>query len=163
MRMYWTRAKLCRVARFGKIRCALRWRHESPHRLAFRNPIKEQSHFARPGGPPALKRELESRKPGQRVQVEVRNQRELEEALADGAEAILLDNMSPQQVNQSVESHSKCHAGTDGTLDLLPKPAEAFSLKISAHSRKRAWTFISVGALTHSAKAADISMSITAE
>ena len=44
-----------------------------------------------------------ARKTGQRVQVEVRNQRELEDALEGGAEAILLDNMTPAQVKASVE------------------------------------------------------------
>src|SRR6266568_4598637 len=51
----------------------------------------------------ALTNALERRQKGQRVQVEVRSVRELEEALECGAEAILLDNMTPAQVEASVE------------------------------------------------------------
>src|ERR1700722_6484023 len=51
----------------------------------------------------ALTRALENRKHHQRVQVEVRTAQELEEALEYGAEAILLDNMTPEKVRQSVE------------------------------------------------------------
>ena len=53
--------------------------------------------------PTVLKRALERRSLRQRVQVEVRNAQELEEALAHGAEAILLDNMTPAEVRSSVD------------------------------------------------------------
>src|SRR5580698_11499207 len=46
----------------------------------------------------ALTRALQQRKFGQRIQVEVRSRQELEDALAYGAEAILLDNMMPDEV-----------------------------------------------------------------
>ena len=56
----------------------------------------KNNHIALGGGMAAvLTRALEQRKPGQRVQVEVRTPQELDEALAHGAEAILLDNMTP--------------------------------------------------------------------
>src|SRR5580658_7711593 len=51
----------------------------------------------------ALTRAIENRKHNQRIQVEVRTLQELEEALESGAEANLLDNMTPDQVRQSVE------------------------------------------------------------
>ncbi len=41
------------------------------------------------------------------MQVEVRNQQELEEALEYGAEAILLDNMTPKEVKRAVERIQK--------------------------------------------------------
>ena len=64
----------------------------------------KNNHIALGGGIAAvLKRALEQRQPGQRVQVEVRNAQELDEALAHGAEAILLDNMTPKEVKRSVE------------------------------------------------------------
>ena len=121
----------------------------------------KNNHIALGGGlPSVLKRAIESRKPGQRVQVEVRSQRELEEALADGAEAILLDNMSPQQVKQSVAIvRNATQAGrwipTEASGGIQLDNIRAFA--------ETGVDFISVGALTHSAKAADISMSITAE
>src|SRR5580698_2295806 len=68
----------------------------------------KNNHIALGGGIAAvLKRALEQRKHAQRVQVEVRNARELEEAIAHGAEAILLDNMSPTQVRSAVERVKK--------------------------------------------------------
>jgi len=114
------------------------------------------------GLPAVLKRALEKRKPGQRVQVEVRSMRELEEALADGAEAILLDNMSPLQVKQSVERIRQEAQGQTGRW--IPTEASGgIQLDNIRAFAETGVDFISVGALTHSAKAADISMSITAE
>src|SRR5579863_2203864 len=56
----------------------------------------KNNHIALGGGlKRVLARALESRKPGQRVQIEVRTAQELEDALAGGAEALLLDNMTP--------------------------------------------------------------------
>lgn len=123
----------------------------------------KNNHIALGGGLPAvLKRAIESRKPGQRVQVEVRNQSELEEALADGAEAILLDNMSPQQVKQSVGIIRNATQGQAGRW--IPTEASGgINLDNIRAFAETGVDFISVGALTHSAKAADISMSITAE
>ena len=123
----------------------------------------KNNHIALGGGlPVVLKRAIECRKPGQRVQVEVRNQRELEEALADGAEAILLDNMSPQQVKQSVGIIRNATQGQAGRW--IPTEASGgINLDNIRAFAETGVDFISVGALTHSAKAADISMSITAE
>jgi len=118
----------------------------------------KNNHIALGGGlAKVLARALESRKPGQRVQIEVRNARELDEALAGGAEAILFDNMTPAQVKQSVERIKR-----EGRWI----PTEASGGIVLENIRAYAETgvdFISVGALTHSAKAADISMAITAE
>ena len=91
------------------------------------------------------------------MQVEVRTQKELEEALEVGAEAILLDNMTPAQVRTAVERIQNeprwipIEASGGIVLDNIRAYADAGA------------DFISVGALTHSAKAADISMSISAE
>jgi nicotinate-nucleotide pyrophosphorylase (carboxylating) len=119
----------------------------------------KNNHIALGGGVAAvLKRALEQRKPGQRVQVEVRNARELEEALAHGAEAILLDNMSPAEVRRSIERIKK-EAGrwipTEASGGIQFENIRAYA--------ETGVDFISVGALTHSARAADISMTITAE
>ena len=76
----------------------------------------KNNHIALGGGIAAvLKRALEQRKPGQRVQVEVRTPQELEEALAHGAEAILLDNMSPAEVRTLHRAHQA--AATARPLD----------------------------------------------
>ena len=109
-----------------------------------------------------LKKALEKRRKGQRVQVEVRSQQELGQALENGAEAILLDNMTPAEVAQSVARVKEATAGDPARWI----PTEASGGIVLGNIRAYAETgvdFISVGALTHSAKAADISMRIAAE
>jgi nicotinate-nucleotide pyrophosphorylase (carboxylating) len=127
----------------------------------------KNNHIALGGGlRAALTRALENRKHNQRIQVEVRTAQELEEALEYGAEAILLDNMTPEQVRQCVVRIKQAIASQPGA-DSEPRriPTEASGGIDLEHIRAYAETgvdFISVGALTHSAKAADISMRIVA-
>jgi nicotinate-nucleotide pyrophosphorylase (carboxylating) len=134
----------------------------------------KNNHIALGGGIAAvLTRALKQRQPGQRVQVEVRNMQELDEALAHGAEAILLDNMTPKEVKRSVERIKlsppvPSQPGASQTGSGQPArwiPTEASGGIVLDNIRAYAETgvdFISVGALTHSARAADISMSISA-
>ena len=113
-----------------------------------------------------LTRALKNRRLHQRVQIEVRSTQELEDALEAGAEAILLDNMSPDQVRRSVERIRLAAPGRAEMDKAHWIPIEASGgitlEKIRAYAEAGV-DFISVGALTHSAKAADISMRIVAE
>jgi nicotinate-nucleotide pyrophosphorylase (carboxylating) len=129
------------------------------HRLDLASGILiKNNHIALGGGlRTALANALERRKSGQRVQAEVRSMGELEEALEGGAEALLLDNMTPEQVKACVNR-------VKGESRWIP--TEASGGIVLENIRQFAETgvdFISVGALTHSARAADISMTITAE
>lgn len=129
------------------------------HRLDLSSGILiKNNHISLGGGlKTALKNALERRKSGQRVQAEVRSMAELEEALSDGAEALLLDNMTPEQVKTCVERVRQ---------ESRWIPLEASGGIVLENIRPFAETgvdFISVGALTHSARAADISMTIMAE
>lgn len=129
------------------------------HRLDLASGILiKNNHISLGGGlRTAVQNALEKRQPGNRVQVEVRTQQELEDALEVGAEAILLDNMTPAQIKTAVDRIRQenrwipIEASGGITLENVRAYAEAGP------------DFISVGALTHSAKAADISMSIVAE
>jgi nicotinate-nucleotide pyrophosphorylase (carboxylating) len=137
------------------------------HRLDLASGVLiKNNHISLGGGLPAvLARALEKRKKGQRVQVEARSARELEEALKYGAEAILLDNMTPAEVKRSVDRIKKAGRATEGS-EPRSIPTEASGGIVLENIRAYAESgvdFISVGALTHSAKAADISMRITAE
>jgi len=133
----------------------------------------KSSHIALGGGIEAvLSRALARRRPPQRVQIEVRTAQELEEALAHGAEAILLDNMTPAEVRRSVERIKIVAAGTVAAGSVTAAepgrwiPTEASGGIVLDNVRAYAETgvdFISVGALTHSARAANISMTIAAE
>jgi nicotinate-nucleotide pyrophosphorylase (carboxylating) len=116
----------------------------------------KNNHISLGGGLPAvLARALAGRKPGQLVQVEVRTQAELTQAIVGNADSILLDNMSVADVKKSVKLIRKN----------LPKATiEAsgnINLKTVAGYAKTGVDFISVGALTHSATAVDLSMKIT--
>lgn len=105
----------------------------------------------------ALANALQRRQSGQRVQVEVRTPHELEDALEGGAEAVLLDNMSPAEVKNAVDriKAEKRWIPTEASGGIVLENIRAYA--------ETGVDFISVGALTHSAKAADISMSIAAE
>jgi nicotinate-nucleotide pyrophosphorylase (carboxylating) len=129
------------------------------HRLDLASGILiKNNHIALGGGlRTALTHALERRKPGQRVQIEVRTMAELNEALECGAEAILLDNMTPAQVKDAVDRIriEKRWIPTEASGGIVIENIRAYA--------EAGVDFISVGALTHSAKAADISMAITAE
>ena len=104
-----------------------------------------------------LAKAIENRKPGQKIQIEVRDMVELQAALDGGADSILLDNMTPAQVKASVKIIRKKDAKI---------PIEASGGITLENIRKYAATgvnFVSAGALTHSAVAVDLSMRITSE
>ncbi len=129
------------------------------HRLDLSSGILiKNNHIALGGGlRTAITHALERRQKGQRVQVEVRHRGELDEALECGAEAMLLDNMTPAQVKDAVDRIRE-----EKTLDSHEASGGIVLENIRAYAETGV-DFISVGALTHSAKAADISMSIAAE
>ncbi len=86
-----------------------------------------------------------------KVEVEVKNLQEVEEALTSGADVIMLDNMTNEDMKKAV-------AIVNGKV-----PLEASGNVTLANVRKIAETgvdFISVGALTHSVPASDISLKI---
>ena len=134
------------------------------HRLDLASGILiKNNHISLGGGlPSALKRALEHRQKGQRVQVEVRTPQELEDALQFGAEALLLDNMTPEEVKRSVD-RVKEHTGAKKERWIPTEASGGIMLENIRAYAETGVDFISVGALTHSAKAADISMRIVAE
>ncbi len=89
--------------------------------------------------------------PDLEVEVEVDSLDELAEAVATGAEYILLDNMSDEMMAEAVRfvnGRSKLEASGGITLARIPSAAAS------------SVDFISAGALTHSVKSCDISMDI---
>ena len=126
------------------------------HRLDLSDGVLiKNNHIAAAGGiAPALERAHRNRRGEQVIEMEVRSLAELEEALTHGAEAVLLDNMTPEQVQRAVDRVSR--------LD-RPVPLEAsggITLENVRAYAEAGVSFISVGALTHSVSAADISMRI---
>ena len=130
------------------------------HRLDLSDGVLiKNNHIALAGGiVHALERAHRNRRGAQPIEVEVRSLEELEQALAGGAEAILLDNMSPEDVRRAVE---RC-------AQLESRTAAVFRWNVRAESRLenvRAYAetgvdFISVGLLTHSPQAVDMSLRV---
>jgi nicotinate-nucleotide pyrophosphorylase (carboxylating) len=114
--------------------------------------IKE-NHLACSGGiGRAVERVKEANARGLEVEVETTNLQEVRDALAAGVDRIMLDNMPVKQVRDAV----RLIAGGD------PRPeTEASGGVTLANVRELAETgvdYISVGALTHSAPALDLSL-----
>jgi nicotinate-nucleotide pyrophosphorylase (carboxylating) len=87
------------------------------------------------------------------LEVEVRDRAEIEQALAAGARRLLLDNMDVAELRAAVRlvaGRAKLEASGGMTLQRLREVAET------------GVDFISVGALTHSAPAIDLSMMLQA-
>ena len=86
-----------------------------------------------------------------KLEVETRNLDEVKEALAAGADIIMLDNMSCEDMRRAVElaaGRVPLEASGGITAETLRQVAET------------GVDIISIGALTHSVKALDISMKI---
>ena len=129
------------------------------HRLDLSDGILiKNNHISLGGGiEKVLKKAHELRAAGQTIDIEVRSFDELRLALDNGAESLLLDNMSPSDVKKAVGMVRE----RGGKI-----PVEASGGILLDNIRKYALTgvdYISVGALTHSAPAVDLSMRITAE
>ena len=86
-----------------------------------------------------------------KIEVEVRNEEELREALSCNADVIMLDNMTCEQMKKCVEiADGKAVLEASGYVT-LDKMAEVAATGVD---------IVSVGALTHSVKAFDISLRI---
>ncbi len=119
------------------------------HRLRLDDGILiKNNHLRMAGGIRAsLERARQHRPQGFQIEVEVTNLEEFEEAIRSGAEIIMLDNMTPEQVRQCVaRAAGRVRLEVSGGID-----AE----NIRAYGETGV-DYISVGALTHSAPAADI-------
>lgn len=126
------------------------------HRLDLSDGVLiKNNHIALAGGAAiALERALRNRRGTQPVEIEVRSLQEFEQVLEQGAEAVLLDNMTPAQVREAVERVAALGRKV---------PLEASGGITLENIRAYAETgvdFISVGALTHSVPAVDLSMRI---
>lgn len=126
------------------------------HRLDLSDGVLiKNNHIALNGGvAAALQKAIQNRRGEQPVEIEVRTLAELEEALSHGAEAVLLDNMNVEDVRRAVErirTHSRrIPVEVSGGVRLE---------NVRAYAETGA-DYISVGSLTHSPQAVDLSMRI---
>ena len=118
----------------------------------------KNNHISLGGGiEKVLARARASRKPGQTLDIEVRTFDELALALDNGAESLLLDNMTPSEVQKAVA------IVRDRGLAIPIEASGGITLQNIRSYALAGPDYISVGALTHSAVAVDLSMRITAE
>ncbi len=111
----------------------------------------KNNHIDRAGSIKAAIERVRSRKMPQKIMVEVRNTGEFEEALALEPDFILLDNMTTDEMRASVSKAAgsvPLEASGGITLENVREVAETGVDRIS------------IGALTHSVKALDISMRV---
>jgi nicotinate-nucleotide pyrophosphorylase (carboxylating) len=114
--------------------------------------LVKENHVALAGGVgEATRRALERRSPDFPVEVECRTLADVEEALAAGAQRLLLDNMDAAELRRAVELTGG-RAELEASGSITPQ-----TLKEVAGAGVQ---FISMGALTHSAPALDLSMKI---
>jgi nicotinate-nucleotide pyrophosphorylase (carboxylating) len=100
----------------------------------------------------AVERARQQRPAGFHVEVEIASLAELEEAIRAGADGVLLDNMTPEEVRECVgRAAGRVRLEVSGGID---------ARNIRAYAETGV-DYISVGALTHSAAAVDINFRIT--
>ncbi len=121
------------------------------HRMGLYDAILiKNNHIAAAGG--VTRAMALAQRSGLPIEIEVRTLGELNEALASGANHLLLDNLSPQQAAdwvRMVGGRAKVELSGGIGLDSVRTYAETGA------------DFVSVGAITHSATARDISFRLT--
>ncbi len=112
----------------------------------------KDNHVALAGGVAAAVRKVRSQHPGLSVEVEADTLSQVDEALESGADIVLVDNMSTDDIRAAVtraSGRARIEISGGVTLARMPELAATGA------------DFVSVGALTHSAPAIDISFDIS--
>jgi nicotinate-nucleotide pyrophosphorylase (carboxylating) len=125
------------------------------HRMGLYDAILiKENHAALAGGVGEAVRRARNAKPGLSVEVECRNLEEVREGAEAGADRLLLDNMTPAQLQEAV---SAARPGGEGP-EL--EASGGVTLETVAEIAASGVDYVSVGALTHSAPALDLSMTV---
>ena len=127
------------------------------HRMGLHDAVLiKENHIAVAGGLAEAVRRAREAEPEHEIEVECRSAEEIEEALGTGADRLLLDNMEPVELRAAVaarDAAAKAH-GPVATLEA----SGGVTLDNVAEIAASGVDFVSVGALTHSAPALDLSM-----
>jgi nicotinate-nucleotide pyrophosphorylase (carboxylating) len=115
--------------------------------------IKE-NHSAAAGGVGEAVRRARKLRPDLPLQVEVRDEQEIDEALAAGAPRLLLDNMTPDEIRAAV-------ARVDGRAE-LEASGGVDEQTVLVYATIEGLHYVSMGALTHSAPGLDLSLALEA-
>ncbi|MEU3232385.1 L-aspartate oxidase [Nocardiopsis alba] len=111
----------------------------------------KDNHVVAAGGVGAAVRAIRERFPGLPLEVEVDRIDQIEEALAEGAEEILLDNLPADRLKEAV-------ALVDGRARL--ESSGGLTLDVAAEVAATGVDYLAVGALTHSSPALDIALDL---
>ena len=111
----------------------------------------KDNHIALAGGVAAAVEKARAQQPTATIEVEADTLEQVEQALAAGADTILLDNMTTEQIRQAVVT-----SGGRAKLEISGGVTPGRMPELAATGAD----FVSVGALTHSAPAVDISFDI---
>jgi nicotinate-nucleotide pyrophosphorylase (carboxylating) len=126
------------------------------HRLGLYDAfLVKENHIAAATGIAAAIERARSARPDLAVEVECRTLEEVSEAIAAGADRLLLDNMSLDELRAAVAERDA--AGLDTPAPEL-EASGGMTLESVAEIAATGVDLISVGALTHSAPALDLSM-----
>ncbi len=111
----------------------------------------KDNHVRLAGGVAEAVRRMKAANQEMPIEVEAQSLADVEAALAAGVDVILLDNLSTADIREAVEriaGRAKVEISGGVTLERLPELAETGA------------DYVSIGALTHSAPAADLSLEI---
>jgi nicotinate-nucleotide pyrophosphorylase (carboxylating) len=111
----------------------------------------KDNHVRLAGGVRAAVARVRADRPGSQIEVEAQSLEEVGDAIGAGADVVLLDNLTLDEIREAVRlarGHAKTEISGGVSLDRLPALAATGA------------DFVSVGALTHSAPAVDISFEI---
>jgi nicotinate-nucleotide pyrophosphorylase (carboxylating) len=128
----------------------------SNHRFALDDMVLiKDNHIALCGGiAAAVERARQNIGHSTKIEVECDTLQQVDEAIAAGADIILLDNMTPQQMQDAVQ---KIH---EAKQKILAEASGGINLQTVRAAAESGVDIISVGALTHSARALDIGLDI---
>jgi nicotinate-nucleotide pyrophosphorylase (carboxylating) len=126
------------------------------HRMGLHDAVLiKENHAALAGGLAEAVRRARDAQPHLLVEVECRDDDEVAAALAAGAERLLLDNMSPSELREAVAARD---AAAEPGRPVWLEASGGVTLQNVRDIAATGVDFISVGALTHSAPALDLSM-----
>jgi nicotinate-nucleotide pyrophosphorylase (carboxylating) len=114
----------------------------------------KDNHIRLAGGVQRAVQLLKEAGPEMPIEVEAQSLEQVDEAIAAGADIILVDNLPIEAIRDAVKrvnGRAKIELSGGVTLDRIPELA------------KTGATYVSVGALTHSAPAADLSFELEPE
>jgi len=111
----------------------------------------KDNHIKMAGSISTAVKKIKEKFPGKKIEVEVKNLKELEEALSMGVDIVMLDNFSTKLLREAVKiNNHRVKLEVSGNI----------SLENIEEKAVEGIDFISVGALTHSFKSLDLSLNI---